>query len=147
MKERKKLLIRLYSRKSKYTQKGDSIENQVEMDMTYIKEHYPEDEYDVEIIVYEDDGWSGGTLERPKFMKMIKDNRKKPADILICYRLDRISRSISDFSRLIDEFSKLGTAFVSIKEQFDTSSPMRSCNDVYCKRFCTIRKRSYCGTY
>lgn len=124
MKEKIKLRIAIYSRKSKYTDKGDSIGNQIEIAKEYIKLHYPDDIYDIEIIVYEDEGFSGKSFDRPKFREFLKDEREKPYNILICYRLDRISRNIADFSNLINELSQLETSFVSIKEQFDTKTPM-----------------------
>ena len=73
-------------------------------------------------------------------LTLIKDNK---ANILICYRLDRISRNIADFSNLINELANHNVDFISIKEQFDTRTPMRSCNDVYSLCVCTIRKGSY----
>ena len=121
---KEKLKIAVYSRKSKYTLKGDSIGNQIELAMEYIKSHYPEEKYNVEVEVFEDEGFSGGTLDRPKFKRLIQEERIKPFDILICYRLDRISRNIADFSNLMNEITELGTSFVSIKEQFDTKTPM-----------------------
>lgn len=141
---KKKIRIAIYSRKSKYTLKGDSIGNQIELAKDYIKTHYPSEEYDVEIKIFEDEGFSGGTLDRPHFKRLIQEERIQPFDVLICYRLDRISRNIADFSSLINELSELNTSFVSIKEQFDTKTPMRSCNDVYCICICTIGKRSNC---
>lgn len=119
-----KVKIAIYSRKSKYSEKGDSVGNQVEIAMKYIEEHYPSSEYDVESIIYEDDGFSGGSIDRPKFKEFLKEESKKPFDILICYRLDRISRNIAHFSSLMNKITNLGTSFVSIKEQFDTKTPM-----------------------
>lgn len=121
---RKKIRIAIYSRKSKYSDKGDSIGNQIELAKEYISNIYPTDEYDVEIVIYEDEGFSGGNIDRPKFQKFLYEERKKPFDILISYRLDRISRNISDFSSLMDELNELHTSFISIKEQFDTTTPM-----------------------
>lgn len=121
---KQKIRIAIYSRKSKYTLKGDSIGNQIELAMEYIRAHYPEDKYDVEIKIFEDEGFSGGNLDRPKFKRLIQEERIQPFDILICYRLDRISRNIADFSNLMNELSELNTSFISIKEQFDTSTPM-----------------------
>ena len=121
---KKHILIFIYSRKSKYTNKGDSIGNQIELAKEYIELHYPNSEYDVEIKIYEDEGFSGGNIDRPNFQRMMKDELKYHADILICYRLDRISRNISDFSSLMEELKKYNTDFVSIKEQFDTKTPM-----------------------
>lgn len=121
---KKKIRIAIYSRKSKYSDKGDSVGNQIEIAMKYIEEHYPSNEYDVEIVIYEDDGFSGGNIDRPKFKEFLIEENRKPFNILICYRLDRISRNIADFSSLMNHISELGTSFVSIKEQFDTKTPM-----------------------
>ena len=68
-----KIRIAIYSRKSKYTDKGDSIGNQIELAKEYIKAHYPSDKYDVEIKEYEDEGFSGGNIDRPHFQEFLKD--------------------------------------------------------------------------
>lgn len=121
---KKKIRIVIYSRKSKYSDKGDSVGNQIELALEYIKIHYPEEDFDVEIEIFEDEGFSGGNIERPNFQEMLKREREKPFNVLICYRLDRISRNIADFSNLMNELMKFHTDFVSIKEQFDTRTPM-----------------------
>lgn len=113
----------IYSRKSKYTGKGESIENQVDMCKEYIYSHIKNVE-EKEIVVYEDEGFSAKNLERPMFKKMIADSHKEKVDYIICYRLDRISRNVSDFSSLIKDLNDRNISFVSIKEQFDTSTPM-----------------------
>lgn len=121
---KKKIRIAIYSRKSKYSDKGDSVGNQIEIAMKYIEEHYKSDEYEVEILIFEDDGFSGGNIDRPRFKEFLIEENRKPFNILICYRLDRISRNIADFSSLMNQITELGTSFVSIKEQFDTKTPM-----------------------
>ena len=95
-----KKLIRLviYSRKSKYTDKGDSIGNQIELAKQYISSHYPEDEYIVQIKTFEDEGCSGKDTDRPHYQEMLQSAQRKEFDVLICYRLDRISRNVSNFS-------------------------------------------------
>jgi site-specific DNA recombinase len=113
--------IAIYSRKSKFTGKGESIENQIEMCKEYANKHFDKIE---EFLEYPDEGRSGKDTDRPYFQKMIKDARKKKFDVLICYRLDRISRSVADFAETIEELNKYNIAFVSIREQFDTSTPM-----------------------
>lgn len=115
--------VAIYSRKSKFTGKGESIENQIELCKTYVSSHFPEFLAE-DILVFEDEGYSGGNLERPKFKDMMKLVHKKQISCIVCYRLDRISRDIGDFANLIEELNDLGTGFVSIKEQFDTTSPM-----------------------
>lgn len=115
--------IAIYSRKSKYTGKGESIGNQVELCKEYVRAHYGDAALD-NIIVYEDEGFSGGNLNRPDFKKMMDAAKKRKFKAIIVYRLDRISRNINDFAGLIEELSHLDIAFVSIKEQFDTATPM-----------------------
>lgn len=113
----------IYSRKSKFTGKGESIENQIEMCRQYIAMHYGQKEADA-ARVYEDEGFSGGTLERPQFKRMMKDSQELRFDAIVVYRLDRISRNIGDFAKLIEDLGNRQIDFVSIREQFDTSSPM-----------------------
>jgi DNA invertase Pin-like site-specific DNA recombinase len=115
--------IAIYSRKSKFTGKGESIENQIELCRQYIKVQYGE-QFAEGAVVYEDEGFSGGNMERPRFKKMMADARQKRISTIVVYRLDRISRNIGDFAKLIEELADLNVSFVSIKEQFDTSSPM-----------------------
>ncbi|MDD6212886.1 MAG: recombinase family protein [Clostridiales bacterium] len=115
--------IAIYSRKSKFTGKGESISNQVEFCREYAHSHFENIPLD-QIFVYEDEGFSGGNLHRPDFQKMMEAARKRKFKAIIVYRLDRISRNVSDFSGLIEELSHLDIAFISIKEQFDTSTPM-----------------------
>lgn len=113
----------IYSRKSRFTGKGESIENQIEMCRQYIRMQFGDDAANG-AIVYEDEGFSGGSLDRPKFKKMMADATKKDFKAIVVYRLDRISRNIGDFAKLIEQFNGMKIDFISIKEQFDTSSPM-----------------------
>ena len=115
--------IVIYSRKSKFTGKGESIENQIEMSRQYIRLQFGDDAAE-QALVYEDEGFSGGTLERPQFKKMMADAKEKSFRAIVVYRLDRISRNIGDFAKLIEQLNKMKIDFISIKEQFDTSSPM-----------------------
>ena len=116
-------MIAIYSRKSKFTGKGESIGNQVELCKEHIRNFFGEG-YVERCVVFEDEGFSGGNLMRPAFQKMMADVRKHKFKAIVVYRLDRISRNISDFTGLTDELNKLGVSFVSIREQFDTSTPM-----------------------
>ena len=114
--------IAIYSRKSKFTGKGDSIENQIQLCKEYIYKNF--NSTDEDITIYEDEGFSGGTTDRPQFKLMMKDAKAKKFDVLVCYRLDRISRNIANFSTLIEDLQENDISFVSIREQFDTSTPM-----------------------
>ena len=115
--------IAIYSRKSKFTGKGESIGNQVELCREYVRNMFGA-EYGERCEIFEDEGFSGGNLKRPDFQKMMDRVRKGEFRAIVVYRLDRVSRNISDFAGLIDELTKLDVAFVSIREQFDTSTPM-----------------------
>lgn len=115
--------IAIYSRKSKFTGKGESVENQIEFCKEYIRCNYGDKSIE-KIIIYEDEGFSGGDLNRPGFKEMMKAAHRRKFKAILVYRLDRISRNIGDFSGLIEELSKLEIDFISIKEQFDTSTPL-----------------------
>ncbi|MDR3596673.1 recombinase family protein, partial [Clostridium sp.] len=114
------LKIAIYSRKSKYIVGSESIENQIQMCKDYAASKYTNEK--LEFDIYEDEGFSGGNINRPKFQELIKTIKKY--DVLICYRLDRISRNVADFSSTLDLLQANNCDFVSIREQFDTSSPM-----------------------
>lgn len=118
-----KMIAAVYSRKSVFTCKGDSIENQIQLCKDYA-ENYLKDKDITEFIIYEDEGFSGGNTNRPGFKKLIEDAKTKKFQVLICYRLDRISRNVADFSSTLEILQKNNIDFVSIKEQFDTSTPM-----------------------
>ena len=133
--------IAIYSRKSKFTGKGESIENQIEQCRQYLEVHYPELS-DCDTEVYEDEGYSGKNLSRPKFQEMIKEIRSGNVCMLICYRLDRISRNVSDFSGIIEELKKYDTAFVSIKENFDTGTPMGKAMMYICSVFAELERET-----
>ena len=115
--------IAIYSRKSRFTGKGESIGNQVELTKEYIRVHFGDDAVK-KTIIYEDEGFSGGNLNRPAFQRMLEAAQQRKFRAIVVYRLDRISRNVSDFSGLIEELARLNISFVSIKEQFDTSTPM-----------------------
>ena len=66
----------IYSRKSKFTGKGESIGNQIELCRQYLCSHYGES-YGENAYVYEDEGFSGGNLDRPQFKKMMQEAKKK----------------------------------------------------------------------
>lgn len=114
--------IAIYSRKSIFTEKGDSIENQIELCKNYCISHLNLD--NINFLVYEDEGFSGKNLNRPKFKELINDVKKNKFTYLVCYRLDRISRNVADFSSTLELLQENNINFISIKEQFDTSTPM-----------------------
>ena len=114
----------IYSRKSKFTGKGDSIENQIELCKNQLINKYNIDENNIK--VYQDEGFTGYNTNRPQFQEMMKDIRSKKIKCIIVYRLDRISRNVADFCNLKNEFLKYNVDFISVTENFDTSTPMGS---------------------
>lgn len=115
--------IAIYSRKSKWTGKGDSVENQIVMCREYI-EMFIEGGDQAQIIVYEDEGFSGKNTKRPQFQKMMHDMREQHFDYLVCYKLDRLGRNLADLANLMEDLERRGTSFISIKEKFDTTTPI-----------------------
>jgi len=73
---------------------------------------------------YDDGGYSGANTERPAFQRLMADIAAGKVDVVAVYRLDRLSRSMVDFTGLLQEFEQRGVAFVSVTERFDTSGPM-----------------------
>lgn len=110
----------IYSRKSKFTEEGESIENQINMCIDYAKNLLGITEYEI----YEDEGFSGSYTNRPQFKQLMKDIKNKKFSHLICYRLDRISRNVADFTSTLELLNEYNCSFISIKEQFDTSTAM-----------------------
>lgn len=115
--------IYIYSRKSKWTGRGESVENQVQMCMDYI-ERYIADSKNANIEVFEDEGYSGKNTKRPEFQRMMKKIRSGKCSYLVCYKLDRMGRNIIDIASMVEELNKLKVSFISIKENFDTSTPL-----------------------
>jgi DNA invertase Pin-like site-specific DNA recombinase len=73
---------------------------------------------------YDDGGFSGGTLERPALQRLMKDIEAKRIDTVVVYKIDRLSRSLMDFSRLVEVFDRNSVTFVSITQSFNTTTSM-----------------------
>ena len=117
------MTVAVYARKSKYSDRGNSVENQIALCKAYAQEHLKNAD-EITFCIYKDDGFSGKNLDRPQFQAMLRDAGMQKFKVLICYRLDRVSRSVSDFSTLLETLEKKGVAIICIKEQFDTTTPM-----------------------
>lgn len=113
-------VIAIYSRKSKFTGKGESIQNQIELCKEYALKNLVVKRF----MIFEDEGYSGGNTNRPKYQEMLENAMNHKFDILMCYRLDRMSRNISDFTYLVELLKENNIDFISIRESFDTSTPM-----------------------
>ena len=112
----------IYSRKSKFTGKGESIENQIEMCRQYIARCFGQEQADG-ALVYEDEGFSGGSTKRPNFQRMMKDVHSGKIQTIVCYRLDRLTRNTKDCFEFVEELEHYGATFISIKENFDLTTP------------------------
>lgn len=112
----------IYSRKSKFTGKGESIENQIEMCRQYISRSFGQEQAD-NALVYEDEGFSGGSTKRPNFQRMMRDVHSGKIQTIVCYRLDRLTRNTKDCFEFVEELEHYGATFISIKENFDLTTP------------------------
>lgn len=106
----------IYGRQSIEKKDSVSIETQIEKCKTFC------DGQDYK--VYTDSGYSGKNINRPQFSKLLEDIKVGKINKVIAYRLDRISRSIADFSQLLIMFDEYNVDFISATENFDTNSPM-----------------------
>lgn len=109
----------IYKRVSSSEQiKGYSLDSQEEKAKHFIKAN------DYKLLkVYEDGGRSGENIERESLEEMINDARNNKFDVIVVYKVDRLSRSLKDFINLIDELKELGIELRSVTEPFDTSTP------------------------
>ena len=120
-----KINCAIYTRKS--TERGldmefNSLQNQEEACKAYIlSQAFNGWEYTK---TYSDGGISGGTMERPGLQALLNDIRAGHIQVVVVYKVDRLSRSIIDFHKMMQEFDKYGCNFVSITQSFDTSNSM-----------------------
>ncbi len=115
----------IYCRKSTdhgLEQDFNSLDAQQDACESYIASHAPDGwEY---VDSFSDGGFSGGTMIRPGLQKMMEDIKQGLIDIVVVQRVDRLSRSLIDFSKMMEVFDEYGVAFVSVTQQFDTSTSM-----------------------
>jgi DNA invertase Pin-like site-specific DNA recombinase len=74
--------------------------------------------------LYDDGGISGGTLERPALQRLLLEVQAKRIDIIVVYKVDRLTRSLLDFSKLVETFDGAGVSFVSVTQSFNTTTSM-----------------------
>ena len=105
----------IYSRQSVDRVDSISVESQIDICMKEVQ-GTPR--------IYTDKGYSGKNIDRPQFQALLEDIKRGQIGRVIVYRLDRISRSVLDFSGLIQMFQEYNVEFVSTMEKFDTGSPI-----------------------
>jgi site-specific DNA recombinase len=73
---------------------------------------------------YDDGGFSGGTMQRPALQKLLNDIAAKKVDTVVVYKVDRLTRSLADFAKIVEQFDQQGISFVSVTQQFNTTTSM-----------------------
>jgi site-specific DNA recombinase len=122
----RKLRRAVYTRKS--TEEGldmafNSLDAQREACHAFITSQKPEGWIPVRDD-YDDGGFSGGNLDRPALRRLMQDIEDGLVDVVVVYKIDRLSRSLMDFSKLVDVFDKHGVTFVSVTQSFNTTTSM-----------------------
>ena len=105
----------IYARQSVDKKGSLSIEGQIELCRKFTAG---------ELRIFSDRGFSGKNMRRPAFGELMEAVEAGEIERIVVYRLDRFSRSLADFSRIWEVLQKNGVAFLSVSEQFDTSSPV-----------------------
>ncbi len=116
----------IYTRKS--TEEGldqdfNSLDAQREAGEAYIASQAGEGWTPV-LMRYDDGGFTGGNMERPALQRLQADIQAGKVDCVVVYKVDRLSRSLLDFAKLIETFEKYKVAFVSVTQQFNTANSM-----------------------
>jgi DNA invertase Pin-like site-specific DNA recombinase len=122
----KPLRCAIYTRKS--TESGleqafNSLDNQREAAEAYIKSQAHEG-WRLAPGAYDDGGYSGGSLDRPALQQLLAEVRAGKVDIIVVYKVDRLTRSLSDFAKLVELFDTHGVSFVSVTQAFNTTTSM-----------------------
>jgi DNA invertase Pin-like site-specific DNA recombinase len=122
----RKLRCAVYTRKS--TEEGldkefNSLQAQREACEAYIASQRSEG-WALVRDAYDDGGFSGGTLERPGLQQLLADIEEGLVDVVVVYKIDRLSRSLMDFSKLVEVFDRAGVTFVSVTQSFNTTTSM-----------------------
>lgn len=117
------MVIAIYPRKSVYRDNSDSVQVQVQLCKEYAGIIYKGE--NLEFRIYDkDEGFSGKNTNRPSFQEMMRDVKNNELDVVMVYKLDRISRNVQEFSSMYSIFQQHDVSFVSVKEAFDTTTPM-----------------------
>src|SRR5207245_11218726 len=72
----------------------------------------------------DDGGLSGGTMERPALQRLLEDIRNGQVDVVVVYKVDRLTRSLADFAKMVEIFDGNGVSFVAVTQQFNTTTSM-----------------------
>ncbi len=101
----------------------NSLDNQREASEAYIKSQAHEG-WKLVRERYDDGGFSGGSMERPALQKLLDDVRARRIDVIVVYKVDRLTRSLADFAKLVELFDAHGVSFISVTQAFNTTTSM-----------------------
>jgi len=104
-------------------QEFNSLDNQREAAEAYIKSQAHEG-WRCQPERYDDGGFSGGSLDRPGLQRLLAEVSERRFDIIVVYKVDRLTRSLADFAKLVEQFDAHGVSFVSVTQAFNTTSSM-----------------------
>src|SRR5258707_7184904 len=124
--ERRVLRCAVYTRKSSehgLEQDFNSLDAQREAGEAYIKSQSHEG-WKLIRTPYADGGLSGATMERPALQRLLADIEARLIDVVVVYKVDRLTRSLADFAKLVEIFESRGVSFVSVTQQFNTTTSM-----------------------
>src|ERR1700730_16259275 len=122
----KVLKCAIYTRKSSeegLEQDFNSLHAQRESCEAYIKSQKHEGWMALPTL-YDDGGYSGGSIERPALKKLLADIQSRAVDVVVVYKVDRLTRSLADFAKIVEIFDAAGVSFVSVTQQFNTTTSM-----------------------
>ncbi|WP_199699163.1 recombinase family protein [Oleomonas cavernae] len=124
----RKPLVRcaIYTRKSSeegLEQDFNSLDAQLEACEAYVRSQAHEG-WKALPDLFDDGGFSGGTLERPALQRLMDMVQARRIDVIVIYKIDRLTRSLPDFARLAEQFDAHGVSFVSVTQQFNTTTSM-----------------------
>jgi site-specific DNA recombinase len=104
-------------------QEFNSLDAQYEASSTYIKSQAHAG-WTLIKARYDDGGYSGGSTDRPDLQRLLDDIRARKVDVIVVYKVDRLTRSLADFAKLVELFDAQGVSFVSVTQQFNTTTSM-----------------------
>ena len=104
-------------------QEFNSLDNQREASEAYIKSQAHEG-WKLIRTLYDDGGYSGGSMERPALKRLLDDVRARRIDVIVVYKVDRLTRSLADFAKLVELFDAHQASFVSVTQAFNTTNSM-----------------------
>lgn len=122
----KRIRCAVYTRKSSeegLEQSFNSLDAQREACLAYIDSQRHEG-WKALSTHYDDGGFSGGTMDRPALTRLLADVEAGRLDTIVVYKVDRLTRSLADFARIVERLEAAGVAFVSVTQQFSTTSSM-----------------------